>query len=233
MAGQDLRIRHIKNCNFGRSFRRILVRIQLSFRHVWLFNCRFRCIRRLVILFQNCHFCRSYLRAERRAVITVGRLFVQRHLGQEDTVGHTAALPLLPDQAPVRQFLKAGYRLAVGNLQLPCQILARVDDVHLAVPVHPAVAAGQLVAVEQERVGHFALQTHIHVTRVAEQPPRHLHVEIGNGAGQLHQRKVRPVFCSDVLFHKAASSLSLSNSLFRSSSCWYWSIWSSVGINVV
>ena len=68
-------------------------------------------------------------------------------------VRQAATLPLLPKQVLLRQLPKVANCLAVGNLHLLCQIFARIDDVNLAVPVDPAVAAGQLETVEQEGVG--------------------------------------------------------------------------------
>ena len=65
---------------------------------------------------------------------------------------------MFPQQTLLRQLLKAADRLAVGNLHFLCQIFPRIDNVNLTVPVDPAVATGQLEAVEQEGVGHLALQ---------------------------------------------------------------------------
>ena len=66
-----------------------------------------------------------------------------------------------------------------------------IDDVNHAMPVAPAIAAGQLEAVEQECVGYLVLQRQAAVLRVGKKPARHLHVEMGDDIVQLHQCECR------------------------------------------
>ena len=109
------------------------------------------------------------------------------HQGQIDLIGVAPAAPLLPNQPSGGQLLHGFNGLSVADLHLIGQGVAGVDDEHRPVLIHPAVEPGELKAVEQEGIGHLALQGQAHIAGVGKEPAGHLKVVDVLNVALLHQ----------------------------------------------
>lgn len=120
-------------------------------------------LERQILRFCNSAFQGAVLfRAEERRTAVVGVL-LGLHLGQVDLIGFAAAAAFFPHQLPFYQLAKGGCDSLLTDTQLPGQGQPGIDDKDFAVFIDPALAAGELKAVEQKGVGQLGLQAQVGV----------------------------------------------------------------------
>ena len=91
-----------------------------------------------------------------------------RDAGQIDLIGVAAPAALFPDELKLRQLAKGRCDALLTDAKLLRQRLAGEDHEHLTGIVHPAVAPGELKAVQKKGVRHLRVQTHIRISRVGK-----------------------------------------------------------------